>query len=97
MEPIFTESASETVTAELAAQLARARAALPPSHCLDTQERELTESREAAFVRLQNWAFTKGFAIVKKSAKTKDGQVVCQYFDCVHQVPTVCSHNRRKY
>ena len=56
MEPIFTESASETVTAELAiaAQLARARAALPPSHCLDPQERELTESREAAFVRLQN-------------------------------------------
>ncbi|KAN0068510.1 hypothetical protein V8E54_013234 [Elaphomyces granulatus] len=49
MEPIFTESASETVTAELAAQLARARAALPPSHCLDPQERELTESREAAF------------------------------------------------
>ncbi|KAN0073210.1 hypothetical protein V8E54_008430 [Elaphomyces granulatus] len=48
MEPIFTESASETVTAELAAQLARARAALPPSHCLDPQERELTESREAA-------------------------------------------------
>ena len=97
MEPIFTESASETVTAELAAQLARARAALPPSHCLDPQERELTESREAAFVRLQNWAFTKGFAIVKESAKTKDGQVVRQYFDCVHQVPTVCSHNRRKY
>jgi len=84
MEPIFTESASETVTAELAAQLARARAALPPSHCLDPQERELTESREAAFVRLQNWAFTKGFAIVKESAKTKDGQVVRQYFDCVH-------------
>ena len=48
MEPIFTESASETVTAELAAQLARARAALPPSHCLDPQERELTESREAS-------------------------------------------------
>ncbi|KAN0074330.1 hypothetical protein V8E54_008267 [Elaphomyces granulatus] len=48
MEPIFTESASETVTAKLAAQLARARAALPPSNCLDPQERELTESREAA-------------------------------------------------
>ena len=84
MEPIFTESVSETVTAELAAQLAQARAALPPSYCLDPQERELTESKEAAFVRLQNWAFTKGFAIVKESAKTKDGQVIRQYFDCVH-------------
>ncbi|KAN0069188.1 hypothetical protein V8E54_012817 [Elaphomyces granulatus] len=48
MEPTFTESASETVTAELAAQLAQARAALPPSHCLNPQAGELTESREAA-------------------------------------------------
>lgn len=30
MEPIFTETASETVTAKLAAQLANAIAALPP-------------------------------------------------------------------
>jgi hypothetical protein len=76
MEAIFTETASETVTTELAAQLAQALAALPPAHRLNPQERELTESREVAYVRLQDWAFTKGFALVKESAKTKNGQVV---------------------
>ena len=35
MEPIFAESASETVTAELRAQLDAAVAALPPAHCLN--------------------------------------------------------------
>ncbi|KAN0066635.1 hypothetical protein V8E54_010052 [Elaphomyces granulatus] len=71
MEPIFTESASETVTAELAAQLARARAALPPSHCLDPQERELTESREAAF---------------SKSLRKRKTVKSSQYFDCVQKI-----------
>jgi hypothetical protein len=84
MEPIFTETASETVTAELVAQLANAIAALPPAHRLNPVEREPVESREAAFVQLQDWAFTKGFALVKESAKTKNGQVVQQYVDCVH-------------
>jgi hypothetical protein len=83
MEPAFTETASETVTAELAAQLAAAVAALPPTHRRNP-EGEPTESREAAFVRLQDRAITKGFALVKESAKTKDGQVVRQYLDCVH-------------
>ena len=73
MEPTFTESASETVTAKLAAQLAAAVAALPPIHLLAPVEGEPAESKEAAFIRLQDWAFTKGFALVKESSKTKDG------------------------
>jgi hypothetical protein len=52
MEPIFTETASETITAELVAQLANAIAALPPAHRLNPVEREPVESREAAFVQL---------------------------------------------
>jgi len=79
MEPIFTETASETVTAKLAAQLAAATAALPPAHCLNPVEDEPTESKEAAFVRLQNWAFTKGFALVTESSKMKNGQVIRVY------------------
>jgi hypothetical protein len=84
MEPTFAETASDTVTPELVAQLAIAVAALPPAHCLDPVENEPSESREAAFIRLQDWAFTKGFALVTESAKTKNKQVVRVYLDCVH-------------
>jgi hypothetical protein len=52
MEPIFAETASDTVTAEVSAQLAAAIAALPPAHCLNPVEQEPSMSREAAFVRL---------------------------------------------
>src|SRR5205809_875688 len=84
MEPTFAATASVTATIELAAQLAAAVAALPPAHCLNPIEQEPSESKEATFVHLQNWAFTKGFALVKESAKTKNGQVVQLYLDCVH-------------
>jgi hypothetical protein len=52
MEPIFAESASETATAELRAQLDDAVAALPPTHRLALTENELFDSREAAYTRL---------------------------------------------
>jgi hypothetical protein len=52
MEPIFAESASETVTAELCAQLDAAIAALPPTHRLNPTENKLSDSREAAYTRL---------------------------------------------
>src|SRR5277367_1482505 len=84
MEPTFAATASETVTAELAAQLSAAIEALPPAHRLAPVEQEPAESRDAAFVRLQDWSFTKGFALVKESAKTYKGQVVRVYFDCIH-------------
>jgi hypothetical protein len=83
MEPIFTELAGDTVTPELRAQLDAAVAALPPAHCLDPTENEHTSSRDAAFVRLQDWAFTKGFALVTESSKTRNGQVARVYLVCV--------------
>jgi hypothetical protein len=95
MKPTFTETTSETVTAELATQLSQATATLPPAHRLDPQERELTESREVAYIQLQDWTFTKGFALVKESAKTKNGQVVRQYFDCVHHKKDTSTTCRR--
>jgi hypothetical protein len=52
MEPIFAESSSETVTAELRAQLDAAVAALPPAHCLNPIENEQSDSRETAYIRL---------------------------------------------
>jgi hypothetical protein len=48
MEPIFAESTSETVTAELRDRLDAAVAALPPAHCLNPTENELSVSRDAA-------------------------------------------------
>src|ERR1700722_4302876 len=86
MEPTFAAAAAvnNTVTAELQSQLAAAVAALPPSHCLAPTERELSKSKEAAFTRLQDWAFTKGFALAIESSKTKAGEVNRVVFQCVH-------------
>jgi hypothetical protein len=52
MEPIFAESTSETVTAELRDQLDAAVATLPPAHCLNPTKNELSVSRDAAYLRL---------------------------------------------
>jgi hypothetical protein len=84
MEPTFAASTSETVTAELRAQLDAAIAAIPQRHVTNPSRDEVFQSKEAAFTCLQDWAFIKGFAIVKESAKTKQGQVVRLYLDCVH-------------
>ena len=90
MEPTFscdtaTATATATITAELRAQVAAAVAALPPPHRRAPVDGELAASRDAAFERLQDWAFTRGFAIAKDSCKTSaDGQTVRAYFDCVH-------------
>src|SRR5436305_12738796 len=71
MEPIFTETASETVTAELQARLAAAVAALPPAHCINPVEREHSESREEAIVRLQNWALQMASPLSKSQPKQR--------------------------
>jgi hypothetical protein len=72
------------VTAALVAQLATAVTALLSVHCLNPSENKPSESRDTAFVHLQDWVFTKGFALVKESVKTSNGQVVQQYLECVH-------------
>jgi hypothetical protein len=84
LEPTFTESSSETVTAELQALINAAVATIPPAHCITPIDGEQTKSRDVAFERLQNWAFTKGFALVRDSCRTEKGHIVRAYFDCVH-------------
>jgi len=80
MEPTFSSAASATtVTPELAVQIEAATAALPAAHRLPPQEREIVESKEAAFQRLQNWAFTQGFALAVESGRAD--RVV---YHCVH-------------
>jgi len=84
MEPTFAASTSETVTAELRAQLDAAVDAIPYLHATNPSDNEVFQSKEAAFTRLQDWAFINSFAIVKESSKSKQGQVVRQYLECVH-------------
>ena len=84
MEPTFAASTSETVTAELQAQLDAAVAAIPILHATNPSDNEVFQSKEAAFTHLQDWAFSDSFAIVKESSKSKQGQVVRQYPECVH-------------
>jgi hypothetical protein len=80
MEATFSFAASvTTMTPALAAQIQAATAALPAAHRAAPQEREIVESKEAALLRLQNWAFTKGFALATESTRPK--RVV---FQCTH-------------
>jgi hypothetical protein len=72
------------VKAELRAQLDAAVAAIPPAYRCNPSKDEVFESKEATFVRFQDWTFTQCSAIVKESAKTKTGQVNQLCLDCVH-------------
>jgi hypothetical protein len=73
MEPTFASVASVTVTLALQAQIDAAVATLPAAHCTVPVGLELVESTEAAFTRLQDWAFSKGFALVIESYKYEAG------------------------
>jgi hypothetical protein len=92
MEPTFASPASvTTVTAELAAQIEAAVAAMPAAHRSAPRDREVVESKEEAFVRLQNWAFTKGFALAVESTKAK--RVVYQ---CTHHKKATRNNRKTK-
>jgi hypothetical protein len=88
MEPTFAESTNETVTTELRALIDAATAAIPPAHRRAPIDGEYAQSRDAAFERLQNWAFTQGVAIVRDSCRTEKGQIIRAYFDCVRHKGT---------
>jgi hypothetical protein len=77
MEPTFTSTASlATWTPGLAAQIEAATAALPAAHRLPPQERDIVE-KDHAFDRLQNWVFTKGFALAIESGRADSGGALC--------------------
>jgi hypothetical protein len=90
MEPKFTVAAStSTVTPRLASQIETAIARLPAAHRIPPEDQEIVESPEAAFTRLQDWAFIHGFALVKESSRKN--RVI---FECIHH--KTATKNSRK-
>ncbi len=80
MEPTFSSPASlNSVTPELQAQIDAAIATLPAAHQRAPYKGEIVDSKEAALQRLQDWAFTHGFAIAIES-----GSKNRVWFECVH-------------
>jgi hypothetical protein len=80
IEPTFAaEGSTSTVTPKLAAQIQAAVAALPAAHRIPPQEKEIIENPEAAFVQLQDWAFTYSFALVKESGRADRVLFECTY------------------
>lgn len=63
------EEPTSTVTEALADEIRHSINALPIAHRAEPQDNEIVESREVGYVRLQDWAFTQGFALVKESSR----------------------------
>lgn len=75
-----------TVTPELAEQIAEAIAAMPVSHRETPLHDEIVESVADGLLRIQNWAFTQGYAVAIESgsenSKTNRVQIGCiRHFD----------------
>jgi Transcription factor AFT len=76
---IASATTDSTVTTQLATQLHIATNAIPLAHRPPPVTNESFETPELALERLQDWAFTQGFAVVTESRKKN--RVV---FQCVH-------------
>ena len=74
------ELSAPTVTEALADEFRRAVNALPPAHRIEPQENELVESPDVKYVRLQDWAFTQGFALVKESSRAERWVLQCIHY-----------------
>jgi hypothetical protein len=70
---------TSTVTPLLASQIQAATQALSPAHLLPPTAGESFGSPENALQRLQDWAFTQGFAMVTESCRKNRA-----IFECVH-------------
>jgi hypothetical protein len=77
------------ITSQLQNQITRAVEALPQKHREKPTNSEVIASLEEGYLRIQDWAFTQGFAIVKESKKPSR-----QVFHCVHHKDT--TRNTRK-
>jgi len=65
------------VTPELAAAIAEATKALPPTHLLPPVAGEAFDDKKQAFLRINDWAFTQGFAIVTESGPANRVRFEC--------------------
>ena len=59
-------------------KIGKAKALLPPAHCLPPQEGEGFASWEEGKARLQDYAFTQGFAIVIESFQKTRGVMLLE-------------------
>src|SRR4051794_35564713 len=82
-------SVASTVTPLLASQIQTATNALPPAHLITPVFGESFVTPEGALRRLQDWAFTQGFAVVIESSRK--GRAI---FGCIHHKNT--TRNSRK-
>jgi len=82
-------SVASTVTPLLASQIQQATNALPPAHLITPVFGESFVTLEDALQRLQDWAFTQGFAVVTESLRK--GRAI---FGCIHHKNT--TRNSRK-
>ena len=57
------------MTEEVATDIRRAIDALLPTHQVEPQDGELVDNPHNAYIRLQDWAFIQGFALVKESTR----------------------------
>lgn len=88
-DPSFVEPA-------VADAFATAKASIPPAHRIAPLQDEVVESREAGYVRLQEWAFCNGYALAIESSKpsVKGGPITRIVVHCVHHKET--TRNSRK-
>lgn len=84
------QSDSSFVEPAVAVAFATAKASIPPAHRLAPLQDEVVESREAGYVRLQEWAFCNGYALAIESSKpsVKGGPIVRIVVHCVHHKET---------
>lgn len=72
--------ATSSRTRALAAEIQRAIEVLPASHQIGPQDRELVDNPSDGYIRLQDWAFIQGFALVKASTRAERWVL-----HCIHQ------------
>ena len=87
----FSPYSMEFDPTSLDARKQHAIALLPPPHLLPPQENELFSSWKEAKTRLQDYAFTQGFALVTKTHDKKNHLIV---LDCTRRQKRV--RNARK-
>ena len=69
--------ATNSRTGALAAEIQRAIEVLPASHQIEPQDGELVDDPSDGYIRLQDWGFIQGFALVKASTRAERWVLHC--------------------
>lgn len=71
------EPNARSITEELATDIQRAINALPPAYQVEPKDGELVDNPRNGYIRLQDWTFTQGFALVKESSRPERWVLQC--------------------